>query len=233
MVRGERRGRVGGCVGGGGPALGGPTLPAAVEDDRAGAAHGAEHPPEPGGPLGPQAVVKDQFGRIGDAVAAGGLRKGGGRRHHETVGLVIVGEVGLQVEEAGAGDVSGVVLRPARLCANRSFAAVQEHGGLEDADVGIRQALGEPFGGYQVLWMRICHDQLRALPPSGVPVGGTQYPRPAGRSQPVSAEHDARGSPCARERPVGHDRFDCAERLRVPCGGTGVTNCQGRSQHVG
>ena len=91
--------------------------------------------------------------------------EGGGRGHHESVGLVVVGEVDLQVEETRAGNVSGLVGAPARFCATAApFDGMQEHGGLKDPDVGVGQVLGQPLGGYEVLGMGECHGELQPSP---------------------------------------------------------------------
>ena len=128
-----------------------PSRPAAVQHGHLPRAHRAEHPPEPRRPHRTEPVVQHDPRIPRNPVPPSRLAEGLRRRHHEPQLLRVVREILLQVEEARAGDVPRLVLRPPRLDAVPApFPRPQEDGALEHPQVLIPQMLPQPFRRHQI-----------------------------------------------------------------------------------
>src|SRR5262249_48484576 len=87
------------------PPFGFPLVEAAVENGRTVEAERAEHPPEARGPHHRADAVEHDAAVRAETVTAEGRLELRGRRHHEAQPRGPIGELSLQVEKVGAGDV--------------------------------------------------------------------------------------------------------------------------------
>ena len=135
---------------------GAPGVEAAIEHGDIAMAHGAEHPPDARGCEEAVLVVADHAMAIAEAEPADARGKLLRRRQHVGQGAVGVGDI-VDVEEARAGNVVGVVGLPAGL-----RRAGHEVRAVEHAHVRRGQVRLQPVGGDDRLFRRETRDHREA-----------------------------------------------------------------------
>ena len=125
----------------------GPSLPATIEDSGIVESEQAKQPPDPRRPPDAAGAVDDHARMIANAETLDRARKILRARRGEVQMAVVVGEVGLQIDELRAGDVTLLEFRAFRDDTVGLAGLTNDVGRrVEDAEIRIVEVCGEPLG---------------------------------------------------------------------------------------